>query len=576
MAVWQSIRRLARRLLIATLIMAGAICGVIAVVFHKLVDLSQGLLVRGALRQHGGLRIALILAVPTIVSAILSIVVKRFAPITPGANLARVRRAYLQEPEILDTRSLLFTFFLTPLSLGSGIPLGPETPIVVVTSGACAGLARLLKLPKKVVRGMIPVGTAAGISAIFRTPITGVVFAVEEVLGTTSRGVLGGTIVAAVAAAVVQQLMLGKERLLPASAATWSHPSELLGFALVGTLAGLTAAAAIRTINVSRPWVQDHVPSIVLRAAIGGLSIGAIGLLAPEILSVGYPTTSLLLRGGGSLYLSAASFGGKTLGFILSMSAGLLGGTFAPSLFIGASLGSMVGHAARLLGGATIDPGAYALVGMGAYFGGFLRCPMAAVLIVLELTNDYELILPVMLAVAISTALSHRLAPRTLTEDQMIREGYRERDVQEDPLGALLVGEVMSPAAQTLAADLPLSRLVEIPLERRHQIYPVVSGEGGFLVGVLHAAAIIRNIHEGKLQVTVGELMEQPKVVAREDEVMRDVIERMAIENVDRCPVVTADGSKRVVGFVSPSDFVRVRFRRHGDEPGERSDITLF
>ena len=549
-------------------------CGVIAVVFHDLVNLSQGFLVRAALRQHGALRIALLLAVPTIVTAILSIVVRRYAPITPGANLARVRRAYLQEPDVLDTRSVLFTFFLTPLSLGSGVPLGPETPIVVVTSGACVGLARLLNLPKKVIRGMIPVGVAAGIAAIFRTPITGVVFAVEEVLGTTSRGVLGGTIVAAVAAAVMEHLILGKERLLPASAATWTHVSELFGFAVVGTLAGLTAGAAIRTINLARPWLQRRMPSIVIRAALGGLCAGAIGLIAPQILSVGYDTTSLLLRGGGNVYFSAASFGGKTLGFVLAMSSGLLGGTFAPSLFIGASLGSMVGHAARLIGDASIDPGAYALVGMGAFFGGFLRCPMAAVLIVLELTNDYDLILPLMLAVAISTALSGRIAPRTLTEDQMIREGYRERDVQEDPVGSLLVDEVMGTSVQTFAADLPLSSVVEMTGEQRHRMYPVVSATGG-LVGVLTAPAIIRTVREGKLQTTAGELMEQPKVVARADEVMRDVIERMAVENVDHCPVVAADGSNRVVGFISPSDLIRVRFRRQAMS-GERADITLF
>src|SRR5581483_5532290 len=208
---------------------------------------------------HGFARAALVILVPAIVAAILAVVVKNFAPITPGANLARVRRAYAQEPEVLDSRSVLFTFFLTPLSLGSGAPLGPETPTVVVTSGVCTGFARLLKLPKKVVRGMIPVGTAAGIAAIFRTPITGVVFAVEEVLGNTSRGVLGGTIIAAVAAAVVEHLLLGQQRLLPASAASWTHVSELLGFLVVGALSGMLGGSVIRSISTIRPWLQKRI-----------------------------------------------------------------------------------------------------------------------------------------------------------------------------------------------------------------------------------------------------------------------------------------------------------------------------
>jgi chloride channel protein, CIC family len=574
MRLWHSLRRLARRLLIATLIVAGALCGVVAVVFHFLVELAQSRLIEPALRQHGLARDALVIAVPTIAAAILALIVTKFAPITPGANLARVRRAYAQEPEVLDTRSVLFTFFLTPLSLGSGVPLGPETPTVVVTSGVSTGFARLLNLPRKVVRGMIPVGTAAGIAAIFRTPITGVVFAVEEVLGATTRGVLGGTIIAAVAAAVVESLLLGRQRLLPASAASWTHVSELLGFLTVGVLAGVLGGSVIRLISFLRPWLQQRIPSMIGRSVLGGICVGLIGIGAPSILSVGYPTTSYFLRGGGSLPFASVAFGAKTLGFVLAMSAGLLGGTFAPSLFIGASLGAAIGHAARIVAGPTIDPGAYSLVGMGAYFGGFLRCPMAAVLIVLELTNDYDLILPLMLAVAVSTAISSRIAPLTLTEQQMIAEGYRERKERADPLGALVVSDVMMPVVQTFRAETPIAQVVKMTEEHRHRQYPIVDGNGA-LLGLLGATAVIKSVRESKLDVTAGELMEQPRVVARADEPLHDIVARMAMENVDRCPVVAPDGSKHIVGFLSPADLVRARFRMQ-QAGAESADITLF
>ena len=549
-------------------------CGVAAVAFHYLVELAQSLLIEPALRQHGFARDALVIAVPAIVAAILALIVRKFAPITPGANLARVRRAYAQEPEVLDARSVLFTGLLTPLSLGSGVPLGPETPTVVVTSGLCTGFARLLNLPRKVVRGMIPVGTAAGIAAIFRTPITGVVFAVEEVLGNTSRGVLGGTIIAAVAAAVVEHLLLGQQRLLPASARTWTHLSELIGFVTVGALAGILGGSVIRLISVTRPWLQQRMPSMVLRSLLGGICVGIIGLISPSTLGVGYPMTSYLLGGGGSLQFASIAFGAKAIGFIVAMSAGLLGGTFAPSLFVGASLGAAIGHAARMIAGPTIDPGAYSLVGMGAYFGGFLRCPMAAVLIVLELTNDYGLILPLMLAVAVSTAISSRIAPQTLTEQQMIAEGYREREERADPLGRLVVADIMNSSVQTFPAAAPIARVVQMTSERRHREYPIVSADGA-LVGLLGASAIIRTVRDGKLDTTAGELMEQARVVARSDEPIHDVVARMATESVDRCPVVAPDGSKRVVGFLSPADIVRARFRVQ-ESSGERADITLF
>src|SRR5204863_2504434 len=217
-----------------------------------------------------------------------------------------------------------------------------------------------------------------------------------------------------------------------------------------------------------RPRMQRWIPSTVMRAALGGVCVGVIGLVSPSTLSVGYGYTSQFLRGGGSLEFASVAFGAKALGFTLVMAAGLLGGTFAPSLFIGASLGSAIGHGARMIAGPTIDPGAYSLVGMGAYFGGFLRCPMAAVLIVLELTNDYDLILPLMLAVAISTAISSRIAPQTLSEQQRIAEGYRERVERTDPLGSLTAGDVMSSAVLALPAAASIAQVVEMTGDRRH------------------------------------------------------------------------------------------------------------
>src|SRR5205814_460906 len=195
------------------------------------------LLISAALRQHGAVRVALAVVVPAIVFAVIAVVIRRFAAPAGGANLARVRRAYGEDIALLDNRSVAATLVLTPISLGAGAPLGPEGPTVVVASGVAMWIARAARLPRKLVRSMIPVGTAAGIAAIFNTPITGVVFALEEVMGNASRDVLGGTIVAAVAAAVVERLMLGGKPILPVSPASWSDLRELIGFAAAGVVA---------------------------------------------------------------------------------------------------------------------------------------------------------------------------------------------------------------------------------------------------------------------------------------------------------------------------------------------------
>ncbi|HEX2834249.1 MAG TPA: chloride channel protein [Thermoanaerobaculia bacterium] len=418
---------LARRFLIVTLVAAGALTGIVAVFFHRYVELARELLIGRALAQPEPLRILLVLFTPAAVFALLAWAIGRFAPRAVGANLARVRMAYNDNPRILGPRTVATTFVATPLSLGAGAPLGPEGPIVVVASGICVGLARLLRLPKKVMKAMIPIGTAAGIAAIFNTPITGVVFALEEVLGTAQRGVLGGVLVGAVAAAVVERALLGGRPLLAVPYSTWTDAREMIGFAIAGVITGAASGVAIAlTHRLKRRWASV-MPSMVLRVTLAGLLIGAAGLLVPDILGVGYDSVSYWLNGGGSASGTAFAFLVKLVAFIIAISAGVIGGTFAPSLFIGTALGAAIGHGTHALFPAMhVDPKAYAIIGMGSFFAGLMRSPIAAVLIVVELTRDYELILPLMLGVSLAVAVSRRLSPLSMVEQQMVDEGWVE------------------------------------------------------------------------------------------------------------------------------------------------------
>jgi CIC family chloride channel protein len=419
------IRLFARRFIVPTLVVTGALCGVAAALFHRFVEAARLALIGGALHQHGVLRVVAVVGTPVIVFTLIAFAIGRFAPGAVGANLARVRMAYNTDPAILGKRSVLATFLATPLSLGAGAPLGPEGPIVVVSSGIAVALGRALALPRRLVRGMIPVGVAAGIAAIFNTPITGVVFALEEVFGSADRGLLGGVLVGAVAAAVTQRALLGGEALLAAPSSSWRDPRELLGFALLGLVAGVVSGLAIGAMHRLKTRWSALMPSFVARAALAGAIVGTIGLVAPETLSVGYESVSSWLHGGGTASTAGIAFGLKTLAFVAAIGGGVLGGTFAPSLFIGAALGASLGHAANgVFPSAHVDPRAYAIVGMGSFFAGLLRSPIAAVLIAIELTRDYELVVPLMLAVTIGVAVSHRISPRSIVEQQMAEEGW--------------------------------------------------------------------------------------------------------------------------------------------------------
>jgi CIC family chloride channel protein len=547
-----------RRFPLLLLIVTGAACGIVAVGFHKLVDAMRSLLIERALHQPAPLRYAFIIIVPAVASFLIALIVRRYAPFASGANLARVRRAYEEDVTVLDDRSILATLALTPVSLGAGAPLGPEGPTVVIASGAAMWIARIARAPKHVVRSMIPVGTAAGIAAIFNTPITGVVFAMEEVMGTASRDLLGGTIVAAVAAAVVERLVLGGTPILPVSPASWSDLRELAGFAAAGVLAGLAGGLAIVAISKLRRAMAEAIPHVAWRAALGGTIVGMFGVFAPRILSVGYETTSLFLHGGGTLRETSIDFGAKIAAFATALSCGVIGGTFAPSLFIGAALGGSIGHAAaRLLPFAHVDPGAYALIGMGAFFAAFLRCPVAAVLIVFETTGDYGLVLPVMLAVAIATSLSRRITPHSLTELQMHEEGFREPVETNDPLAGLTAADVMSGGVVTVRADLSMLDAARRVAGTRHRAYPVVN-EDGKLLGLLPSTALDVAGRSGTMEEPIAAHVQPNIVAANASDDILDLIRRMAHAGVDRVPVVDDDG--RVAGFITPTDLLRKRF----------------
>jgi CIC family chloride channel protein len=566
------LRSVARRFLLVTLIAVGAFCGLLAVAFERYVEWSRDLLIGAALDQSEPFRTILVVLTPAVIFTLLAIVMKSLAPRAAGANLARVRMAYNDDPQLVGPRTVMATFAATPLSLGAGAPLGPEGPIVVVTSGVAAAVGRALHLPRKVARGLIPVGVAAGIAAVFNTPITGVVFALEEVIGAAHRGLLGGVLVGAVAAAAVERTILGGRPLLAAPFSTWSDPRELLGFAIVGVVAGLTSGLAIAAAHrLKRAWTAA-MPSMIRRVAVAGLLIGAAGLVAPSTLGVGYDTISFWLHGGGSATGAAIAFAVKAIIFVIAISAGVLGGSFAPSLFMGTALGAAIGHSAQhFFPEAPIDPKAYAIIGMGSSFAGLLRSPIAAVLIVIELTRDYELVVPLMLGVSLAVAVSRRIARFSVVEQQMIDEGYVDAQKAEDPLAQVKARDAMTLNPTALPAETKIGETAALIGDSFHRLYPVIDGEGR-LAGVIRREAL-RDAPDS--EAAVRELMERPPVVANDGDDLIELVRRMQMNGIDRCPVVESPSGK-LVGFISPTDIVRARTRRSAAAEDEGADFELF
>jgi chloride channel protein, CIC family len=346
---------------------------------------------------------------------------------------------------------------------------------------------------------------------------------------------------------------------------------ELVGFAFVGLVSGATAGLLPKAVIATREALNQALSDWgerehVLRGVIGGLAVGALGLLSPESLGIGYSSIANWLAGGGNSGTAAVAFVAKFLGVTVALASSLVGGVFAPALFLGASLGAATGHLAHLLSPhAGIDPGAYALVGMGAFFAGFLRTPIASVLIVFELTGDYSLVAPLMLAVALSSLIAPKISPSTLVERQLEAGGIGSLESTSDPLSHRRVRDAMTTPVVSLDAGSTLLEAWAKAEQSGHRGFPVVDGQG-LCTGIVDLESLEAAVRDGRWNEEVLNLMRSVPVLATPEEPLDRVFLRLGAARETRCPVVESLLHPKLIGFLAPSDFLRARVRASVEE----------
>jgi len=286
----------------------------------------------------------------------------------------------------------------------------------------------------------VPVGAAGALAAAFNTPVAAVLFALEEIIGDLNASLLGSTVVASVAAVIVERSILGNEPLFHVPTYRLVHPAEIAAYAVLGVLGGVTSLAFCRSLLALRAAFQRLPPwTRIVQPAMGGLVIGAVLLYSPAVMGVGYEYVDLALNGGLRLKMMATLCVLKMGATVVSYASGNAGGIFAPSLYIGAMAGGAVGMLVhRLAPFPTGDPGAYALVGMGTLFAGIIRAPLTSVFMIFEITQDYQIIVPLMVANLLSFWISERYQPVPVYHALLEQDGVRlppARPVDLAPVG---------------------------------------------------------------------------------------------------------------------------------------------
>jgi CIC family chloride channel protein len=552
-------------IIMLTALVVGIGAGLGAVVFRRLIAGVQSLAYGGL----GGLLQAIapfhLLIIPALGGAIFGPLIYRFAREAKGHGVPEVMEAVALRGGRIRPRVAIVKSLASAICIGTGGSVGREGPIAQIGSALGSTVGQLLKLSDERIRNLVACGAAGGIAATFNAPIAGAVFALEVILGQLHVTYFGAVVISAVTADVVTHFFEKDARAFSVPQYALVSPWELALYTLLGILAAVGAVGLTRLLYFTEDrWDEFRLPEYV-KPVLGGLLLGVIGILSfkiegfPRVFGVGYESISDVLFGRLAIQVVLGLFLLKMLATVMTLGSGGSGGIFAPSLFMGAMMGSVFGQAAHhLFPSITASAGAYAMVGMAAFFSGAAHAPVTAILILFEMTGDYNIILPLMLATVVSTLISRLLSTESIYTLKLTRRGiHLEQGQDVDVMQGVTVGEAMSTKMDVVPPEMPLVELADEFARTHHHGFPVVDGAGD-LVGVVSIRDLEQAPSAGAIdnQKVVDIATTEGLLVAYPDEPMWKALKRLGTRDVSRLPVVQEEGSRRLVGMIRRQDII--------------------
>ena len=473
-----------------------------------------------------------------------------------GMNVPDVQLSVVRRGGDIPLRPALARTAASAITIGAGGSAGSEGPVVVFGSAIGSLCGRAFGFSAERMRVLVGAGAGAAISAAFNAPIAGAFFALEEILGTLAVSAFPPVVVASVIAAVVSRAVFGNHPAFPIPVEySYGQVREVfLFFPLLGVVTGAAGALFVRVFFGVESLVKRLTKWRWLVPWLGGAFVGLL-VVASNGLLVGYGHLAVHLEVFGRMpsYALAALALGSIVATSVTLNTGGSGGLFTPSLYVGAATGGAFGVAlAQLLPNASIRPEAYAIVGMGALIAASTDAPITGILLVFEMTNDYALVLPLMLATVISHLVARRLEPDSLYSGWLRRRGERiEHGADESALGRLRVREAYNPEARTLAEREEVGLLVDHLGHDDQMVFPVVDAEGRLcgIIDVADLGRVARNYANLEGIVLAIDLA-HPSEAVSPNETLLDAMRRMGVRGVNALPVVDA-ATGRVLGMLS-------------------------
>ena len=546
----------------------GVVSGYVAILFHHSIqyvtdillgDLPAGPLLAGTERSDYWA----VILVPAFVGMLVAVLTKKLAPEAEGHGVPEIMNAVASNDGVIRPRVALVKLVGSALSIGSGFSVGREGPTALIGASLGSAAGQLLKLNRKRMKMVVGCGTAAGIAATFNAPLAGAAFALELVVGNFSVTYLSPIIFSSMLATVVARMMTGNAHALFSEMEfVLQSPWEIILYCCLGMILGLVGVLYTRLLYFFEDKAE-HIP-LWLRGALGGAIIGTVLLYLPEISG---PNTWEVIRSfvvidardwDKILYVGLLIAGAKMVFTSLSLSSGASGGLFAPSLLIGGALGAPFGVLVnRWLPGIADQPGGYALVAMGALVAAITQAPMTAIIIIFELTNDYEIVLPLIMACAFSMGTYNHLQEGSIYTLKLLRRGINlqwGRDI--GVLQAIRVADILKPETDAVDYRIRYSALIEKLKATPRNTLPVID-ESRHLLGLVSIADVPTLANSGEFVALKDFMIRDPAVVAI-NESLYDAFVKITVGDYSYLPVVNNQSEKLLVGRLTRQDLLQI------------------
>jgi CIC family chloride channel protein len=457
-------------------------------------------------------------------------------------------------------RTILSCATTSAITIGSGGSAGREGPTVQIGSAIGSSMGHLFHLSTERIQVLVGCGAAAGIAASFNAPLAGVLFALEIILGDFTIHTFSPIIIASVIGTVTGRALEGNEITFQVSVHDFVSPTEIIFYLILGLFCGLAARLFTTVYFHAHDFFDERVQlPQVMKPAIGGLMVGLMSVFVPQVLGNGYETMEKALTGDLFWGLALILIFLKIISTSLTLGSGGLGGIFAPSLFIGAMLGSTFGTAVHwAIPGLTASPETYALVGMGAVAGAVMQAPLTNILMLFELTNDYTLILPIMVCCIVSAYTYRSSKIHSLYILKLLKSGINIRHGREvSILNSIQVGDVMTTDITTIPEEMPFRKVIETISYSKNFYFPIIDREGD-MSGILSFNDVREIIFEEGLEdlVVARDLATRKVEYLKPENNLNEAMELFAKLDVDQLPVVRTDNVSKAIGMVNRGDVI--------------------